>query len=398
MYLSCNGINHHSSALSDRESFQIQKEELARSTADFKRISGSNEAAIVTTCNRIEFYCADSTKVDVRDGIRNFYIERGSGDIEKLDRLSFIRQGTSVARHLFKVAAGLDSALLGEYQILGQVKEAYSAACSVSGPGRFLHKLFHNAFQVSKRIRTETEIGKGAQGLAGATVDILQDALDLELNGLNATVIGVNKSTEMLLRRLHREKIHITLLNRTLYNAEKLARPYGAAALPLDELSNILLDTDLLFSAASAEKYIVEKKHFNDGLKKEQMIAVDLAIPRNIDPKLTDYPGVTVLDLDDIKHYLSNVNSARAIELPYALDLIEEQVAMYEQWRRNAASNGNGAIRKLLEEDRHTILNRFQDNFNQGELKALDAFSRSLYRQFLRRVASESVHTESRRD
>jgi len=201
-----------------------------------------------------------------------------------------------------------------------------------------------------------------------------------------------------LLRRLHREKIHITLLNRTLYNAEKLARPYGAAALPLDELSNILLDTDLLFSAASAEKYIVEKKHFNDGLKKEQMIAVDLAIPRNIDPKLTDYPGVTVLDLDDIKHYLSNVNSARAIELPYALDLIEEQVAMYEQWRRNAASNGNGAIRKLLEEDRHTILNRFQDNFNQGELKALDAFSRSLYRQFLRRVASESVHTESRRD
>lgn len=394
MFLSCCGINHNTCALSERELYQLQRDELAKATSDFKDITGALEAVVLATCNRIEFYRIDRKKVDARDGVKAFYRSRSIPE-KNLDKLLFVRQGTSAARHLFKVASGLDSVLLGEYQILGQVKASYSEACSVNGTGRVLHKLFHNAFQVSKRIRSETEIGNGAQGLAGAAVDVLKDMLGIKLSGLSAAVIGINRSTEMLVGRLNRENVRITILNRTVHKAEKLARTVGAETQSFDKLTNVISNSDLIFSATSASDFIVRKEHLATPRDKRQLIAVDLAVPRDIDPCLAESSGVTVLDLDDLKRFLCDVQKDRAVEMPYALDLIEEQVEAFEQWRRKSNDCGAAELRKSLEDDRIEVLGQFENSFRQGDLKALDALSRSLYRQFLRRINSVNGSADS---
>ncbi len=388
MHLSCCGINHHTSTLCDRESFHITREEIGRAVEQYRKITNASEAVIIATCNRIEFYRIDIEKVSDLDHLDTFYRNRGVQKLDRLKSITFARQGTSAARHLFKVAAGLDSVLLGEYQVLSQVKSSYSTACVVNGPGKYLHKLFHFAFQIAKRIRSETEISEGVQSLAGAAVEILREKCGIELTNRNILLIGVNRSTEMLLSRLVNANHKITILNRTLYNAEKIAKSFGVDAAPLDVLSDYLPKADLLFSATSSRDYVVQRQHFDGKDENHRLYAVDLAIPRDIDPSIATLPGVTLFDLDDLKRLLDNVQTERMIDLPYALDLIEEQVSAYKSWRGFSNGDHSADIRKLIDEDRRQIMERFRDNFRQGEVKALEAFSHSLCRAFLRRITS----------
>ena len=386
MPLICCGINHHTGSLVEREPFQLQRSDLAQATADFKRISGLNEVVILATCNRIEFYCRDDVKSDPKESIALFYRERGMEETERLNELCFIRQGTSVARHLFKVASGLDSPLLGEYQVLGQVKEAYSASCSVDGAGRFLHKLFHHAFQIAKQVRSETDIGSGVQGLAGASLELVSRHFDGELTGRKALIVGVNKSTEMLLSRLTRENVKVTVANRTFYSAEKIVRPYNSTAISLDDLQSALVSTDILFCVTSTPEFVIRPEHIPLPIRPDGLVAVDLAIPRDIDPDIREIENLVLFDLDDLKHYLDSVQHERAADMPYALDLIEEQVKSYEFWRRNMITGGREALRQMLDQDRKELLEKFRDGFRQSDRKTLDAFSKNLYRQFLRRM------------
>lgn len=392
MYLSCCGLNHHANSLEEREPFQISREDQADAVVEFKSLTGAQEAVILATCNRIEFYRADKKKVDAREDVKEFYRARGIADVDVLDKQLFVRQGTSVARHLFKVTSGLDSALLGEYQILGQVKESYSAGCSVNGPAAALHKLFHYAFQVSKRVRSETEIGQGAQGLAGAAVDVLTQQIGVELADKHALVIGVNRSAELLLQRLHRDNIRLTLINRTLYKAEKIAHLFKADVKPLEKIKSAIASADIVFSITASPDPIILPEMIRKRNASSPLFIIDLAVPRDVHPDVQTIKGVTVLDLDDLKRFLDVVQKDRAVDLPIALDIIEEQVVAYEKWRiSNLSTAGNTVLRKTLDEDRILILDRFRDNFRNGDHKALEAFSRNLYRQFLRRIMAKQA-------
>ena len=386
MSLVCCGISHRTSTIAERERLQIPRSQIGAATAQFKQLAAADEALILATCHRIEFYCRMREKGDPRAAISRFYRERGLPDVIPDDRRWFIRQESSVARHLFKVAAGLDSPLLGEHQIIGQVKAAYSAACGVGGPGKLLHKLFHFAFKTAKRIRSETDIGAGAQGLAGAVVDLMRSAHRENLSGLKACLVGVNETTAMLLQRLARDRVTVTLLNRTLFKAEKMAHPFNVRAASFGELDAVLNDVDLLVSATAAPDFIVRPVHLATRPKDRPLLIIDLAVPRDVDPAVRDSGAVTLWDLDDIKHRLERSEQARAAELPLALQMVEEGVSEFEQWRISDAAAGNGALRRLVELDRRALLEQFRNDFRAGDLKALDAFSHSLSRQFLRRI------------
>ncbi|MDP8229425.1 MAG: glutamyl-tRNA reductase [Candidatus Electryoneaceae bacterium] len=393
MYLTCCGINHHNCTLAEREPFQLHRNELTEAINDFKRLSGAVEVVIIATCCRMEFYRVDEQKIDPRETVLDFYRLRGHCDSERLEERLFVRQGTTAARHLFKVAAGIDSALVGEHQVLGQVKDAYSLACSVGGTGKLLHKLFHHAFQIAKQVHSETEVNSGATGIAGAAVGLVHRYWDDNLSGLQAVVIGVNRSTEMILARLAREGIGITVANRTLYNAEKMVHPFGGSAIPLTELGSALRRADLLFSATSAPHFTVDLDTLRSRDDSKPLLAVDLAVPRDIDPSIATLSGITLLDLEDLKRYLNDIQREHHTDLPYALEMIEEQVTAFEAWRRrNVNGDGYADLRHLLDEDRKVVLERFRNNFRTGESKALEAFSRNLFRQFLRRVALSDVH------
>ena len=173
MVVSVFGFNHRTATVAEREPFQLQRREVGEATLLYKRLSRVSEALILATCNRVEFYRVDPHRGRPGQEVVEFYRRRGVQDPERVLEYAYRHVGAGAVRHLFRVISGMDSLVLGEEQIPGQVKEAYSASCGVGGPGKVLHKLFHNAFRVSKRVRSETQLGDGVRSVAGAAVERL---------------------------------------------------------------------------------------------------------------------------------------------------------------------------------------------------------------------------------
>jgi glutamyl-tRNA reductase len=389
MILTCCGMSHKTAPIQEREIFQLQRPQLSEAARRFKQISGAEEAVLLATCNRVEFYCAQPEESDPRRAVQDFYHLQAVAPAPVGDHW-FVRRGSSVARHLFKVTAGLDSPMLGESQVLGQVKSGYSAACESQGPGRLLHKLFHYAFRAAKLIHTDTDVGRGVHGLAGAAVDCIQRHFDNRLEGLGAIVVGVNSSSELILSRLAQANVALTVANRTLLKAERLAKSCRARAISLEDLKGPICEADILVSATSALGFMIRPEHLTGDRAHRPLLMIDLASPRDIDPAIGNLQGVSLMDLDDLKRSLETQTQARSADLPRALAIIEEQVVEFERWRRANSNGGLGTgLRALLEEDRREILERYAGQFHNGELKALEALSHSLCRQFLRRIAGQ---------
>ena len=385
------GISHRTGSVAEREPYQISRDRMPEAVQSFKRLSGMYEVALLCTCNRMEFYVSSDQKLDLRDWVRAFFVSQGVDPAIFDASHWFSRQGSSVARHLFKVASGLDSPLLGETQVLGQVKEAYSSACSAGGPGPLLHKLFHNAFQVAKRIHRETDLGAGVTGMAGAAVDLALQRHNGSFEGVQVLIIGVNQSTEILLNRLTRLGARMSLFNRTLFKAEKIAAAYGAKALQLADLPFALREAALVFSATSAPSQMITLEMMESVDRRGELTVVDLALPRDVDPAVRSLSWVSLFDLDDIREHLNALPQTTDADLSYALSLVEEQVMAFEAWRRGLKAMDDAQLRSVLDQDRLEMVKKFGSHFRQGDLKALDAFSRNLYRQFLRRINRSEV-------
>ncbi|HEB84157.1 MAG TPA: glutamyl-tRNA reductase, partial [Bacteroidetes bacterium] len=279
LVLSIFGINHRTATLAEREPFQLSRREQGEAVLRFRRLAGVEETVILATCNRVEFYRADRGRGDHAREVVEFYRRRGVENPGRILELGYLHQGADAARHLFRVTAGLDSLLLGEEQIRGQVKDAYGAACAFGGPGKVLHKLFHHAFRVSKRIRSETLLGEGPRSIPGAAVDLLVGAGP---ENSRAVVVGADETTQVVLAALRRRGVPAVLINRSAHAAHRLAAEYGAEAALWDELPGRLAGADLLFSATGATERIIGPSLFAGGRERPILIA-DLAIPRDVD-------------------------------------------------------------------------------------------------------------------
>ncbi len=385
MYLSVCGFNHKTANLQDREPFQIPRSELAETVRSYIEFTGVKEAAIVATCNRVEFYRVVEVKNNHYEELIRFYQSRGLNNVDILRDICYSRQGTTAARHLFRVASGLDSLVLGEDQIFHQVKEAYSSACAVGGPGQILHKLFHMSFQVAKRIRSETNIASGPRSVPGAAIELLLKRMD-DAIPRKSVIIGVNNMSEILLENLYRRNIALTLANRTLYHAQKMAGGYGAEYASLEDIPSLINQVDALFTVASAKEYIIKPEHLQGiDRRKNPLYMVDIAVPRNIDPEIGGIPGIKLLDLQDLKRHLDVTASKRSQDIPMAEEMIEQQVSSYSLWRTKTLSQEK--LIKLREAMNHTRileLNKFKKSFRKSDYKALEAFSGVIMREFLR--------------
>ena len=382
MYLSVCGFNHRTANLQDREPFQISRADLADVTAEYMKFTGAEEAAVVATCNRVEFFRVVKQKNNHCEELIRFYQHRGIKNSAALRDICYSRQGTTAARHLFRVASGLDSLVLGEDQIFHQVKQAYSSACAVGGPGQILHKVFHLSFQVAKRVRNETNIAAGPRNVPGAAMELLNNRMDgksLE----NAVIIGVNNLSEIFLETLTNKNVHCTLANRTPYHAQKMAGGYGADFASLEDIPGLLQNAGAVFTMASAPEHLIEPEHIID--KDRQLYIVDIAVPRNVNPEVNILEEVTLLDLQDLKRHLDVTANKRSDDIPAAEEMIEQQVGNYSMWRTKTL--GQEKLLKLKEALNHTRVHELEKvriSFRKSDLKALDAFSSSIMREFLR--------------
>ncbi len=329
------GISHKTSTIEEREPLGFCREELAAANAALYEFPEIIESCIVSTCNRTEFYFVADKSETPMDIIVSFYQQVKGLDINLLRDKFYMRRNRHAASHLFRVAGGLDSMVLGENQILGQVKEAYSSACAIKTAGKVIHRLFHQAFRVGKQIRSDTEMGKGACSVSSASMELLTS----KVNGLqNPTVlfIGVNQMITLAASNLSRSHPgRFLFANRTKEKAEQLALRYGSEGYGLDALPSLLGKADIVITCTGSETPLITASMMHTALKeqnKKKQLIMDMAMPRDVEFDSNQFPTVSVFNLEDVQRYVQAQQRKREAAIPQAEEIVERRLDEFMYW------------------------------------------------------------------
>ncbi|MFG6137622.1 glutamyl-tRNA reductase [Halomonas sp. B23F22_10] len=329
------GINHRTAAVEVREQVAFTPAQLETALTELRGLPEVQEAAVLSTCNRTELYCVtgESGERAVLDWLGRFH----GLAVEELTRCAYHYMDDEAARHLMRVAVGLDSMVLGEPQILGQLKEAYQVARQARGMGGELESLFQQTFAVAKRVRTETGIGRNPVSVAYAAVSLASRIFD-DFSRSPALLIGAGETIELVARHLHEAGVrHLTVANRTRERAEQLAAPLGGQAITLDEIPEALVEADIVISSTAAPLPILGKGMMERALKKRRhrpVFMVDIAVPRDIEPEVGDLSDVFLYTVDDLEEVIEENRRHRQVAADEAESLIEHGVGRWQHDRR----------------------------------------------------------------
>jgi glutamyl-tRNA reductase len=385
------GINHKTSSISEREKFQISKNEMSEALNYFISKDEVNGIVIISTCNRLEFYLVADQDFDPFLIVTGYYTTNKKIDATINGDLFYTYRETDVANHLFHVVCGLESMLLGEYQIQGQIKNSYSIACTEKSADKILHKLFHAALRTGKIVRNKTKIGTGKQSLSGIAFQLIEGKLKKKDV---VTIIGVNESTKILATRLNQAGFsNTTFINRTLYKAEQLANKYNGTAYKIENLKEALANSECVFTCTGAPELIITSKVLNKIYTQSAgpKLIIDIAIPRDID--ITGIPGnVETYDLEGLKIYLENQRKEIELDLPLAEKIISDETKIFEAWTESQNDDILGPFNEKIESIRLQLLDESRMHVNDEEYKRLENFSRSLLHR-TKSIFNESVRT-----
>jgi len=357
------GVSHKTSTLEQREPLQINQDEVAHANAVFFGLPRVLESLILATCNRIEFYFVTDPDHEPFETVAEFYRQLRGRDIAAEGGLFMVRKGGHAAEHLFQVAAGVDSMVLGENQIQGQIKDAYSSACAVKTAGKVMHRLFHQAFRVGKEVRSDTELGKGACSVSSAAVEMLRAELDEEARP-SVLFVGVNQMIALAASRLnHLHHDRLMFANRTIEKAGELAAKYNGSSHNLEEIPQLLKHADVLVTCTSAPEPIISRDVIDasiDGQRERRLIVLDLAIPRDVDYPREARPEVAIRDLEDIKTFANAHQTRREAAKPQAERIIEAKLTEFRYWWQHVKEEplyiGKGtAIENIVAEEMSTL-------------------------------------------
>ena len=336
------GISHRTASIALRERVAFRVEQ-ACEAADQMRARGIlKEAVILSTCNRTEVYGA--TREHSGDSLQAMEMFIASYHrLEPADMAVAVYRHSDrdVVRHLYRVAAGLDSLLLGESEILGQVREAYRVAMDHGSTGHVLNRLFQSALEVGKRIRTETQIGSRPMSVAFAGVKQAESLLSGSENQ-RVMIVGAGATSEQVVKHLcDRGVPHLRILNRTLENAKALVARYGGEVLPWEELPRVLDWPDLIVTSVTTPEPILTREHLEAAMTargNRPLVIMDLGVPRNMDPHVKSLPHVHLSDIDNLTDIVEQNKKAREEEIPKAVALIDEHIEGFMRWQAGAAA------------------------------------------------------------
>ncbi|UCC43170.1 MAG: glutamyl-tRNA reductase [Candidatus Zixiibacteriota bacterium] len=378
------GASHATSTLEQREPLQIGTDELGKANALFGGLHQTMESLVLSTCNRVEFYFVAGSDVDPLDVVAEFYRKFNATDLTPHRNLFSTKKGSHVAAHLFRVAAGLDSMVLGENQILGQLRDAYSSACAVKSAGKIIHRLLHQAFRAGKQVRSDTDMGKGACSVAAAAVELLRDSADIPDRPV-ILFVGVNRMISLAADRFSRSH-HSKLIfaNRTEAKAHSLASKFNGEGASLDRLTDMITEADVVFSCTSATEPIITARMLEEvvGRRSDRTcVIMDLAIPRDVERLSASYPTLQVYDMDDIKRLIAQQQERRAEAVPQAEEILQQRLSEFKYWYHhvlhepiyNGRSNTLEAIR---EEELASIVTKLppelQTELNKASRRLVD--------------------------
>lgn len=333
------GLSHRTASIELRERFAQVTADLPATLGQMKRLTFIEEACVVSTCNRVEFYAAgDAEPVNMARSVRGFLQHLTAIAPDELEPHLYVHEGEAGVRHLFRVAGSLDSMVLGEPQILGQVKEAYRLAVESAAVGPVLTRVFQKAFSVAKRVRTETGIAENAVSMSFAAVELGREIFD-SLEGKQVLLIGAGKMASLAARHLLASGVsQVRVVSRSLANAEKLAAEVGGLASSLSDLPILLTQADIVISSTAAPGFVVDKRMMQKVVRERRyrpILFVDIAVPRDIDPAVSDLDNVFVYDVDDLESVLEVNRESRAREAAAAESLIAEELAGFLRWNKS---------------------------------------------------------------
>jgi glutamyl-tRNA reductase len=344
MTLNVLGLNHKTAPVALREKVAFGEDRLAAALHMLRQLDGVAEAVILSTCNRTELYWSGSATA----GELSQWLERHHGNNLDLAKSLYVLQDRLAVEHAFNVASGLDSMVLGEAQILGQLKDAYRVAQEAGSTGPWLNKLFQAAFSAAKRVRSETQIGANAVSLASAAVSLAR-RMYADLSAKTALMIGAGEMIDLAARHFAAAGVkRMVIANRTLSRAQLLAAEIKAYAVDLSALDKELADADIVVSCTASPTPIITKSAAAAAVRARRhrpIFMVDLAVPRDIDPAVAKLSDVYVFSIDDLQQLVEENLRQRQVAAGGAQLLLEEEVARFLAVSR--AHDAGPAIRAL---------------------------------------------------
>jgi glutamyl-tRNA reductase len=383
------GVNHRTAPIELRERLAIAPEALAEATRLLLGTPGVREGMIVSTCNRVELVTSHeaTTAPDVLGFLRHYF----SLEADLLGPHLYQYEDREAVRHLFRVACSLDSMVVGEPQILGQVKESYTVARSVSAVQSSLDRLLQTTFTVAKRVRTETQIGTTSVSIASVAVELAKKIFG-SLQGKTVLLVGAGKMSELAARHLIQQgAASILIANRTFERAVHLAQTFGGRAVRFEDLYAMADEADILITSTGSAQPIFRREHAQHFLQRRRsrpMFFIDIAVPRDVAPEVNKLDGAFVYDIDDLQSVAASHLHERSREAAEAEAIVDAEVERYAHGQQTLqVVPAIVGLQQSLEELRQAELRRMQ-----GKLQSLTAEQRTAVEALTRGLIAKVLH------
>ena len=385
------GLNHKTAPLEIREKLAFDTAETSRALCELKKRFSQAEFVLISTCNRVELYCAgkhcqgaDTAK------LAGFLSEFHGIELDKFRQFLYAYEDEDAVRHLLTVASSLDSLVVGEVQIIGQVKDSYKLACAAKTTGKILNRLFHCAFTTSKKVYTTTSISNGRVSVAGVAVE-LAEQLFADISSAKVVVIGAGDTGQLLVQHLLQAGArNITVVNRSYDRGMKVAEQYGIKAQKWERLNEQLISANIAIASASVQDYLFRKDSFKEitaRRKEGTLLIIDIAVPRNFEPAVNELEGLYLYSVDDLAAVVEQNRKARERDMARGMEIVLENVMDFTEW---FGSRDIGPLIGQMKKQFKQIGDNEMERFFVGVRQ--DASCREVMEAMVNRVVNKLLH------
>ena len=362
MHLFLLGASHHSAPVDLRERIDFERRGMTDALAGIAGLHGIGEVVVLSTCNRSEIYTVCDDPEAVRDRLTSFMSSFHDVPEPELAPHLYGRNQGDAARHLFRVVSGLDSLVVGEPQIAGQVKDAFGAASEWGFTGALLNRLFHHAFAAGKRVRAETGLGEGAVSVSYAAISLARKIFGT-LAGRRTLVVGAGEMAELTATHLQSQDVgRIGVANRTAAHAQALAAKVNGVAVPWESITDELAATDIVVTATGSSKWMLTREHVADAMwprRDRPLFIIDIGLPRDVEPAASELEQVFLYNIDDLQAIVRENLARRQSQVDRGEQMVREEADAYMRWLRSRGAIPTVvALREHFERTRREELER----------------------------------------
>lgn len=385
MKIVCLGLNHRIAPVSVREMFWFSDDGVRAILARLKE-AGAREAVLVSTCNRTELYVVPAPDQD-EQSLWGLLAASKSAQGECGSAPHYALHSLRAVQHLFKIASGIDSMVLGDVQILGQLKTAYALAQECRSAGPLLNKLFHAALHTGKRVRSETEIGDGAVSVGYAAAELASKIFH-DLSRKTALLIGAGETGELTAQHLRSHGLGTLLIaNRTRERAEQLCSRIDGSVVAFEEMHAVLPEVDIIISSVSAPGYVLSRPQIEAAMKRRgasPLFVIDIGVPRNIDPEAGTLANLFLHDVDSLQQIIDRNLERRRAQLPRVMEIVLQELVQFDRWHASLELNPTiQLLREQFELIRQSEVEKFSHHFDRDHQEDVAMLTKRIINKIL---------------